>query len=291
MRIRGLVLVAILLLTGSSSSATSSTGGAAAGSAARVVDGSYKSKALAGRIGYSVYLPAGYGRSSKRYPVIYFLHGLPGTSQSYRSIGFITRPIEKTGMAAIVVGAQGARKGDTDPEWHDWGPRRNWETATAKELVSVIDSRYRTIPSRNARALIGISGGGYGATLIAIHRPSVYSFIESWSGYFHATNPQGTAPMDLGSKDANDWANAHTLVPKLKSFFKDYPYPATHYGFYVGTNDGHFFAENRQFNRELNAAGIQHLYSEYKGTHTASFWKEHEYDWVKAVLQVLPRPR
>jgi enterochelin esterase-like enzyme len=276
-----------LLLTAASASA----GGNAPVSPARVVDGSYASKALKGTIHYSVYLPSGYDSGTQRFPVIYLLHGLPASDQAYKSIGFVTRPVEKSGMAAIVVGAQGARKGDTDPEWHDWGPGRNWETATAKELVSVIDSRYRTISTRAGRAIIGISAGGYGATLIAIHHAATYSLIESWSGYFQATNPQGTAPMDMGSQAANDWANAHTLVPELKTLFAGYPWPKTHYGFYVGTNDPHFVAENRQFDEELTAAHIHHYYAEYEGAHTESFWREHEDEWVTAALAVLPKPQ
>ena len=254
-----------------------------------VVDGSYASTALRGTIHYAVYLPAGYADSGKRYPVIYLLHGLPGHMDSYKSIGFITRPVEASGMPAIVVGVQGARKDDTDPEWHDWGPGRNWETATAKELVSVIDSRYRTIPTRRARALIGISGGGYGATVLGIHHPSIYSVIESWSGYFYATNPAGTGPMDMGSTKEDASANAHTLVPQMKAAFTRYR--PTLYGFYVGTNDKLFLEENRTFDRELTAAHIEHDYAEYRGGHTASFWREHETDWVTGALEKLEAPR
>lgn len=280
-------LIAVVVVAagcGGAGSGTQSTSG-------RVLDGSYSSTALAGKVHYAVYLPAGYDEGSKRYPVIYLLHGLPGNAESYKGISFVTRPVEESGMAAIVVGAQGAREGDSDPEWHDWGPGRNWETATARELVSVIDSRYRTIASRDARGLIGISAGGYGATLIAIHNPSVYSVIESWSGYFHATNPEGTAPMDMGSAEANDWANAHTLVPELKTIFAKYPYPATHYGFYVGTDDEHFLDDNRRFDKELTDEGVKHYYAEYQGGHTESFWKEHETQWVTAALRNLERPR
>jgi enterochelin esterase-like enzyme len=268
---------------------------AAGGSGARtlspatVLDGSYSSKALRGTIHYAVYLPAGYAESGERYPVVYLLHGLPGKPDSYKSIGFITRPVEASGMPAIVVGVQGARKGDTDPEWHDWGPGRDWETATSKELVSVIDSRYRTIPSRSARALIGISAGGYGATLIGIHHASVYSVIESWSGYFHATDPTGTAPMDMGSRAANDAANAHTLVPQMKAAFTRYA--PTLFGFYVGTNDKLFLAENRTFDRELTAAQVAHAYAEYSGGHNATFWREHEEKWVTDALDRLEAPR
>lgn len=152
----------------------------------------------------------------------------------------------------------------------------------------MIDRRYRTIASRSARALIGISGGGYGATLIAIHRPSVYSVGESWSGYFHATDPTGTAPMDMGSKDQNDWASAHTLVPELKTRFA--PYPPTYLGFYVGTNDDTFLDENRQFHQELVMENIKHAFAEYEGAHTDDFWRAHETQWVTGALEHLDRP-
>ena len=281
-----LLLVLLVVVAGGAGYAWKTQSGTA--SPGRTKDASYHSKALAATVHYAVYLPAGYGDSSKRYPVVYFLHGLPGTARSHEDIGFITRPIEQSGMPAIVVGAQGARGGDTDPEWHNWGPGRNWETATARELVSVIDRRYRTIASRKARALIGISAGGYGAALIAIHHPSVYSVIESWSGYFHPTNPAGTAPMDMGSKEANDWANAHALVSKLKRIFARYP--LTNYRFYVGTDDKKFLGDNRKFDKELTAARVRHYYAEYAGGHSQSFWKEHEEDWVTAALRKLERP-
>ncbi len=283
--VRRRALVLALLLA-----ALSGCGGGSAASLSppRMIDGSYASKALRGTSHYRVYLPAGYGSGGKRYPVIYLLHGLPATADAYKSIGFITRPVAHSGMRAIVVGVQGARKGDTDPEWANRGRGRNWETATAHELVRVIDSRYRTIPERRARALIGISAGGYGATLIAIHSPSVYSVIQSWSGYFHATNPAGTARLDLGSKDANDWADADALVPRLKRIFARYP--NTHYGHFVGTNDPTFLDDNRAFDSTLTAAGIRHAYAEYEGGHTDRFWRTHEDDWVSAALRELARP-
>ncbi|HEU5211213.1 MAG TPA: alpha/beta hydrolase-fold protein [Gaiellaceae bacterium] len=274
-------LLAVLAGCGGSSAASLSP--------ARTIDGSYRSHALRGTIHYRVYLPAGYGSGSRRYPVVYLLHGLPAAADAYQSIGFITRPVERSGMPAIVVGAQGARKGDTDPEWANRGPGRDWETATARELVHVIDGRYRTIPARRARALIGISAGGYGATLIAIHNPSVYSVVQSWSGYLHATNPAGTARLDLGSKDANDWADAATLVPRLKRIFARYP--NTHDGHFVGTNDPTFLDDNRDFDRALSAAGIRPAYAEYEGGHTDGFWRTHEDDWVTAALREFARPQ
>jgi S-formylglutathione hydrolase FrmB len=195
---------------------------------------SLPSKALASRLRFAVYLPPDYATSGERFPVIYFLHGLPASPYAYRGIGFIGHALEQTGKEAIVVAPQGARDGDTDPEWLDWGPGRDWETAVAKELVADVDAHYRTIPTRGGRALVGVSAGGYGAVLLALHHLQTYSVIESWSGYFHPTDPTGRSPLDIGSPQADAHASAHTFVPKLRRAFEQDP---TFFAFYVGSGD------------------------------------------------------
>jgi S-formylglutathione hydrolase FrmB len=253
--------------------------------------GSFHSKAVAGTLHYAVYLPPGYAKTRTRYPVVYFLHGLPADGRAYRQIAPIAQAIEQTHRKAIVIGAQGARISDVDPEWLDHGPGEKWETATAKELVSVVDSHYRTIATRAGRLLVGISGGGYGAMLIALHNPGVYSVVESWSGYFHATNPAGTASLDLGSKEANDWASAHTLLGRLRAFVgpkRQNGYAA----FYVGTNDSVFRAENERFFREIRAAGIEDVtFRLYSGAHNWSLWSRYAVSWLAAGLAEAAGPR
>jgi enterochelin esterase-like enzyme len=251
-----------------------------AGLRGSIDEGSYRSSAIAGTEHYSIYLPPGYQSSTARYPVIYFLHGLPAAPQAYRSIATVAHAVESSGYKAIVVGVQGARQGDEDPEWLDQGPGQRWETATAVELVSVIDRRYRTIASRRARILIGVSAGGYGAALIAAHHPGTYSVVESWSGYFHPTDPTGSKALDLGSSEANDWANFHKLIPSLKRRLKPYP-SQTYFGFYVGTDDTRFRAENEALERELRAARLAHVYFKvYRGAHEWSLWARHAPAWV-----------
>ena len=207
MRRLALATLAATALAGCGASSTSTTSTAAtttsattpspvAGGQPRIVDGSFYSDAVDGTLHYSIALPPGYDTSGERYPVIYVLHGLPSSDQAYKGITGYADSLASTGHPAIVVGAQGARPGDTDPEWHNWGPGRDWETATESELVALIDDHSRTIPERSARGIIGISAGGYGAALIAIHHPETYQVIESWSGYFVLTDPDGT-PLRL----------------------------------------------------------------------------------------------
>jgi enterochelin esterase-like enzyme len=268
----------------SSSSSQASTGGQP-----RIADGSFHSTAVNGTLHYSIALPPGYDSGGKRYPVIYFLHGLPGTDQSYKNIGGYADSIASTGHPAIVVGAQGARQGDTDPEWYNWGPGRNWETATESELVSWIDEHYRTLARRSARAIIGVSAGGYGATLTAIHHPGTYQVIESWSGYFAPTTPEGK-PLDLGSTEANADASAHANVPALKEKFA--PYSKTFFGFYIGDKDPYpgFVQDNQALDQELADAGIPHTFQVYDGAHTGDFWQQHQDKWLGGAVQRLDPP-
>jgi enterochelin esterase-like enzyme len=247
---------------------------------ARTYKRSFPSTAVAGPERYAVYVPPGYATSGRRYPVIYALHGLPSGHRGYRRL-----PIASWGAIAaaaghpvIVVAPQGARDDDTDPEWHDWGGGRDWEGAVAVDLVHEIDLTYRTVAARRGRAIIGLSAGGYGAALIGLRHLDTFSIIQSWSGYFHPTNPAGTAPLSVGSARQNAAASAHTYVPRLRVEFRRLK--PTHFSFYVGDRDRHFRAENEQFDSELSAAGVPHRFALYHGGHSYALWNRHARTWI-----------
>jgi enterochelin esterase-like enzyme len=251
----------------------------AADSHSRVLTGSFRSAAVAGPLHYRVYLPGAYDSSSRRYPVIYLLHGLPDGGNGWRGgmIAVVGLAAERAGRPAIVVTPQGARPGDTDPEWHDWGQGRNWATAIARETVATADRRYRTLPRRSARALIGISAGGYGAIVIGLHHLGLFSVVQAWSGYFHPTNPSGSAPLDVGSDADDRRASAHSYVAGLHARLKRLP---TFFGFYVGASDPFFVPENKVFHKELKRAGVPHRFAIYPGGHTGALWSAHAQDWT-----------
>jgi len=227
-----------------------------------------------------VYLPPGYEASQARYPVVYFLHGLPASSSSFRS-AVPRAALRHAGRKAIVVVPQGARDGDADDEYLDRGPGRNWETAIATELPAYVDRHFRTLAGRHGRAIIGISAGGYGALAIGIHHLDTFSVIESWSGYGQPTNPAGTQLLDLGSSRANERASIHAAAKALRGTFARRP---TFLGFYVGSKDSRFLGENVRLDRELNAAKVPHLFAVYPGGHTQSLWSEHADRWVGLAL-------
>jgi enterochelin esterase-like enzyme len=266
---------------------TAATATARSGTAGETLTMSFPSAALESRLHFLVHLPAGYDTSDERYPVVYFLHGLPAGPTSYTSVSWVAAALDRTGLPAILVVPQGTRTTGGDPEYHDWGPGRDWETALAVELPRYVDAQFRTIPSRSGRAIVGVSAGGYGATVLGLHHPATFAAIESWSGYFRPTDPTGQKTLDVGTDTANAYANVHMLVPDLARQFARYP---TLLAFYVGAGDPTFVADNLQLHRELTAAEIPHLFELYSGAHTVSVWEKHATGWLALALRRLHAP-
>ena len=260
------------------------TVGAAPMRAQQRLDVAFHSEALKATMHARVVLPAGYANSKRRYPVVYFLHGLPASSISYAQLDWVADALAATGRAAILVAPQGARTGDTDPEYLDWGQGRNWETYVSRDLVRYVDGRFRTIPRRTGRAIVGLSAGGYGAAAIGFHHLDRYAAIESWSGYFVPTDPSGLERLDRGSQSANARASLHALVgtdaPAIRA-------RRPFFAFYVGRGDTRFRSENVQLDRELTVAHIAHLFELYAGAHTTTLWQRHAAGWLRLALDHL----
>jgi S-formylglutathione hydrolase FrmB len=250
-------------------------------------DFSFESKALHRRLHFTVYLPADYQTSGLRYPVVYYLHGLPAGPGAYSNVGWLESALDTLTRGAILVAPQGSTKEDNDPEYLDWGPGRNWETAIATELPRYVDSHLRTVARRDGRALVGLSAGGYGAVIVALHHLDNFAAIESWSGYFHPTNPDGTQALDLGSAVRNAKANAHMFVATLKHDLKKRP---TFFAFYVGNKDWRFRDENLQLDRELKAAHVPHVFALYPGAHEGTVWSAHAKAWLELAVDHLAAP-
>ena len=244
-------------------------------SATREVDRPIASVALGGAVHARVVLPPGYDSSNRRYPVVYFLHGLPATSTSYQGNDWLIDALEQAGRAILVM-PQGARDADTDPEYLDWGKNREWATYVSTELPKYVDAHFRTIPRRSARAIVGISAGGYGAMMLGLNHLDTYAVIESWSGYFHPTDPTGTRALDRGPPSV-----VHRLIPQLH---RDRLRRPTFVGFYVGNGDRRFRAENVQLDHELRAAGVPHVFAVYRGAHETSLWQRHATSWLRLAL-------
>ncbi len=272
--------VAIVVLAGRGSSARPSTPPARRGLTCR-------SPALGGTLPALVYLPTGYGNGNRRYPVIYFLHGLPAGPGSYVENDFVADAVESGSQRAIVVAPQGARTQNSDREYLNWSSRENWPQAIAGDLTRCVDLHYRTIANRSGRALIGLSAGGFGAFNIGLRRPATFGAIESWGGYFEATDPSGLHRLDLESSLGNQMAQA-PRGSGLEATLASLP---TFIGFYVGRQDSRFLQDNIEFDHALSSAGIEHVFRTYPGGHSGALWQAHAQAWIGYALAALSAHR
>jgi enterochelin esterase-like enzyme len=245
------------------------------------------SPSLGGSVPAIVYLPPRYRHSSLRYPVVYFLHGLPAQPTSYENNDFIADAVEQSGHRAIVVAPQGARSANSDREYLNWGPRENWPAAIADDLTRCIDARYRTIASRAGRALVGLSAGGFGAFNIGLRRLDTFAAVESWSGYFAATDPTGLRKLNLGSPLAN--RKAH--VPRGRHLRARLQLAPTFIGFFVGRQDTRFLQANIMLDQALTRHAIPHRFAVYPGGHSAQLWRTQAPNWLGAALNRMSAPR
>ncbi|MGC3946212.1 MAG: alpha/beta hydrolase-fold protein [Chryseolinea sp.] len=130
----------------------------------------------------SVYLPPGYERSGKRYPVIYYLHGYTGTDSIYAGMkDILDRGIAENKIKPFILVQSNQYTLFEGSFYGNSSLTGNWSDFTAKELVTYIDANYRTMSSRESRGIAGHSMGGHGALKIAMLYPEVFSSVYALS--------------------------------------------------------------------------------------------------------------
>jgi diacylglycerol O-acyltransferase / trehalose O-mycolyltransferase len=154
----------------------------------RLIDLTLSTSTLAKPTHVRVLLPTGYRKEKpRRYPVLYLLHGSFDDYRSWTDKG--AAESITAGRRVIVVMPDGGQGG-----WYtNWvnrgqGGPPEWETFHIQQLVPWIDDRYRTTPSRGARAIAGLSMGGFGAMSYAARHPDLFSWAGSFSGAVDIVN-------------------------------------------------------------------------------------------------------
>ena len=134
-----------------------------------------------------VILPTGYSQHPKRrYPVLY---ALPGTSSTADQWLDAMDTVQQTkALDLIVVAVDGGYDGNGGGWYTNWLDQdtslgaANWETFHTQELVPWVDAKLRTVRSRQGRAIVGISQGGFGSLSYAARHTSLYGAAAAFSG-------------------------------------------------------------------------------------------------------------
>jgi enterochelin esterase-like enzyme len=194
----------------------------------------------------SIYLPPSYATErTRRYPVVYLLHGYTDRDdlwfglQHFINVPLVTDKALSSGttreMILVMPNAYTAYQGSMYSNSPTTG---DWETFVARDLVSYIDSHYRTLADVQSRGLAGHSMGGYGAVRIGMKNPDIFSSLYILSPCCMTANvnqrpnpkaeaihsPADLAQADFGTKAALASAAAWSPDPKNPPLFLDLPF-------------------------------------------------------------------
>ncbi len=150
-----------------------------------------------------IYTPPGYDpHGSVKYPVIYETPSPYSLWDGGTSVGFALDSLIDNGdmPASIVAFISSAGGYYVDSQCADSYDGREWfDTYVSKTIVAYVDSHYPTIATRKARAVAGMSQGGFCAANLMLRHPEVFGTSISFSGYFHAGFGGAASLMAFGS--------------------------------------------------------------------------------------------
>lgn len=242
----------------------------------------FQSKLVGKTLPYNVYLPADYAAPvarTTRYPIIYLLHGLGGHYNTWSQAKLAEYA---TQFHLIIVTPEGNEGWYTDSATV---PTDKYESYFFQELIPDTERRYRTLATREGRAVAGLSMGGYGALKFGIKHTDMFAFAASMSGaldaavwtekelqptvgsYISRTIMQTFGAAESPTRAANDiykmfGETTAASANKLPYFYLD-----------CGTED--FLL---QFSRRLDelflTKKIAHEYRELPGAHNTRYWNK-----------------
>ena len=226
----------------------------------------FMSASMKVEVGYNIYLPADYAANpTKRYPVLYYLHGRGGTeSSNLGAFGLLDGAIKEGKVPPLIyVHAMGGRNsGYVDaPDGSVMG-----ETAIIKELIPHIDATYRTIAKKEGRAVEGFSKGGQGALLFAFKFPELFcSVIGYGAGLASGAELQKELPAVFKQMHGDDVAQFdstsawHFVRANAAKLQKDMGISLG-----LGDKDQHL-DRNRRMHKLMEELQIPHSYKELPG--------------------------
>src|SRR5688500_9400747 len=155
-----------------------------------------------------VYLPPSYATdATRRYPVLYFLHGYTATAEAYVKSLAVPDSIDRAvaaGAREMIVVIPDAFTKYSGSMFSNSPTTGDWETFIARDLTEFIDQRYRTIASRAGRGLAGHSMGGYGTMRIGMKQPAAFAALYAMSSCCLMNDPaaRGAGPGPRGDAAA-----------------------------------------------------------------------------------------
>lgn len=236
---------------------------------------------------FNMILPADYAKGAeRRFPVLYLLHGFYGNYADWCTNSRLfnyARAYEE-----IIIMPDGGNNWYVN-SYSD--SKARWEDYIVDDLIGYVDAHYRTIASRQGRAIAGLSMGGYGALFLGLKHHETFAAVASLSGV--------VAAADLGRWDVqgqNQINSSHSQFYEdvRKTLAADFgpvdnparkgedpfwwirtltPENCPQLYLAIGWGDS-LLAENREFVAVLSELKMPYRYAEVPGKHEWKVWDE-----------------
>jgi S-formylglutathione hydrolase FrmB len=251
----------------------------------RVECNSIPSKILARRVPYCIVLPPAFDADqSRRFPILYFLHGLGDNEQSFVHTGawnLLEDMREKGEIKDFLIATPEA--GSTFYINSKDGKER-YEDFLLQEFFPYIEKHNRVAPGRRNRAISGISMGGYGALHLAFRHPELFSAVSAHSAalvdklpnFLGARSSQSPRSRVLGGvfgdpPDPAFWERNSPIALARKANLAN-----LQIYFDCGDQDDFGFESGATaLDKVLTSRRIPHEFHIYPGRHDAAYFAEH----------------
>lgn len=255
----------------------------ALGQHGKVSDGlTMKSEILKSERKYAVYLPPDYETSERSYPVLYLLHGAGDDQTGWVQFGEVLHIADKaisdgeaTPMIIIMPDANTGRRGYFNDPKGEW----KYEDFFFEELMPHVEKKFRIKSERRYRAISGLSMGGGGTFMYALHHPELFSSACPLSAY------TGPITEDDTDRVLSRSSNEEYSEEEKKIYFENHS--ATHLvknmseeklksiRWYIDCGDDDFLYEgNSLIHITMKKRNIPHEYRVRDGAHNWTYWRE-----------------
>lgn len=248
----------------------------------RIETGVVSSKILGADKKYNVYLPKDYDLHPERsYPVLYLLHGAHGSYQTWAksyNMKLIADWRTNSGFCIPMIIVMPDASGDgPDNVGRYMGyfnyPGWRYEDFFFEEFIPAIESRYRIVGDSAHRAIAGLSMGGHGTTLFAMHRPEYWSSACPLSARLQG-RPDGYKDRpEMG--EYIDQVEFNDMPAYLRDAPSDKQKAIAAVRWYVDCGDDDYLLDGSiNLYKEMRALGFPCAQLRVReGTHSSEYWR------------------
>jgi len=244
-------------------------------------DLSLKSEILKSERKYAIYLPPDYETSQRSYPVLYLLHGAGDDHTGWVQFGEVLYIADKainkgkaTPMIIVMPDAQTGQLG----YFNDINGKWNYEDFFFKEFMPYVEKKYRIKSEKRYRAIAGLSMGGGGSFMYALHHPELFSSACPLSAYIGPQSIQELKDRFARNKtiyneaDIQNYFENHNALSLIENNNKEH---TSSVRWFIDCGDDDFLYEgNSLIHIALRKKEVPHEFRIRNGGHNWTYWRE-----------------